>query len=438
MNTDLTPWLPCQAACELMGSTCFFLSIKDSAVLINGPRWCASIAASEMASIDKKYEKRIFCSELQEKDLLYGTGENLLAALEELKGEMTPSFLGILTSCSASLIGDDLNGICLSAGMKCPLAVLDSGGLRGEFYTGYRRALEKFIDTLSFPRMTRNPRTVNIIGWCSAYPNHRGDLTEIKRILSLAGIRIGICLGAEDTRLDDLAHFRKASLNIVLCPELGEAAARQLKEKYGMNFLLSHMPCGLDGTLAWVRSVARALQIEPDMAALEKEAAEEKEQVDAALSRLKINNRDLSSVIIFANLTEGTARGLLPALMDEYPDTGCLYLRMEGTPRKEKAEKEKSLIQSRPDRDNVFLWKEGMPLSLPEEGPILVLGNTFTRGEIGHYQRAVYVNLLSPAINLSVPSKCYAGLRGWLFFLSDIFREIYTLAYMNRTKPESQ
>lgn len=62
----------------------------------------------------------------------------------------------------------------------------------------------------------------------------------------------------------------------------------------------------------------------------------------------------------------------------------------------------------------------------------LVLGNSNIRNEAANYSRCIYRNFLMPRVNLSVPEKCYVGIKGWQYFLSDIIADFYTLAYMNR------
>ena len=110
-------------------------------ILINGPRWCATIAEREMARVEKKYERRIFCSEVKEIDLLYGADDALLLALEEVKKECNPKMIAVINSCSVSLIGDDIQGICHRANLACEIIAVDAGGLKGEFWEGYQDCL---------------------------------------------------------------------------------------------------------------------------------------------------------------------------------------------------------------------------------------------------------------------------------------------------------
>ena len=74
-----------------------------------------------------------------------------------------------------------------------------------------------------------------------------------------------------------------------------------------------------------------------------------------------------------------------------------------------------------------------MNRSMYQRGELaLVLGNSNTRNEVANFGRIIYRNFLMPRVSLGVPEKCYAGMKGWQIFMSDIIADVYTLAYMNR------
>lgn len=256
IDVDLNRWLPCQSRCELAGAASFFLSIKNSSILINGPRWCAMVAEREMAAAEKKYEKQMFCSEVKEVDLLYGADEAMQSALDEIKNEQKPDLIAVLNSCSVSLIGDDLKGICKNADMGCPVIPMDSGGLRGEFWHGYQIAVQKLLENLDLKTdCKRKNNKINIIGWCTSYPNWLGDLLEIKRMLKKINIEVGICLGADGVTVKTLDRLPEAALNMVLHPELGLNAAEFLKEKLGQDYVIAPIPYGMQNSLHWLKKL---------------------------------------------------------------------------------------------------------------------------------------------------------------------------------------
>lgn len=209
-SKSMDRWLPCQGYCEMAGSANFFLSLDRCVVLVHGPRWCSSIAAAEMAGIEKKYEKQFYCSEVKQQNLVFGAADELIDALHEIENEQHPSLIALLTSCSMSLIGDDLEGICRSADISCPVLTLDSGGLRGQFMMGYEKGLIRFLEDLPFAPVEKEPGTVNIIGWSTAYPLWEGNLREIRRLLSLIGIQVNVVLGEDGLSLEKAAELKKS------------------------------------------------------------------------------------------------------------------------------------------------------------------------------------------------------------------------------------
>ena len=412
-------WLPCQDSCEMAGSANFFLSIKDSVVLIHGPRWCSSIASSEMAAIEKKYERQFYCSEVSQANLVFGASDEILQGLEEIKEEAHPALTAVLNSCSVSLIGDDLEGVCRHAQLPGKILTMDSGGLRGEFITGYVRAMQKLIEAMSFTSGEQVPHSVNIIGWSTAYPNWQGNLSEIRRLLQEIGILLLGVLGNDGMTMDDIRQLPQAELNLVLYPELGLAGAKQLQEKTGTPYAVLPIPYGLIGSHQWLSQVADALSVIPDWQRIETEIQYRQEKIDLATFRLKGNNRNLIFGDMYACLTEGMARGLIPALLQEFPELGDIHLRLEGPHTIETVE-------------GTMGWEPFESIEIPQGELGLVVGNTNTRHEVGQYNQAIYKNFLMPQVVLAVPEKAYAGLAGWQTFLADVFTDFYTLGYMQK------
>ena len=185
-----------------------------------------------------------------------------------------------------------------------------------------------------------------------------------------------------------------------------------------MDYAILPVPYGLGGTRKWLAKATSLLGMAPDFSEIDRETGRRQEQIDLAVIRLKWNNRILRFGDIYACLTEGMAEGLIPALREEFPDPGDIHLRIEG-----------------PGEGNIegtIPWEPFEPVKVPKGELALVLGNSNTRNEAANYSRCIYRNFLMPRVNLAVPEKCYAGFKGWQYFLSDIIADFYTLAYMNR------
>ena len=424
MSTEqsMEKWLPCQSRCELAGAAAFFLSIENSAVLINGPRWCAMIAEREMASVEKKYEKRMFCSEVKEFDLLYGADDAMLDALDEVKNECNPEVIAVLNNCSVSLIGDDIEGICKRATMNCPVISMDAGGLRGEFWTGYQEAAKKSLAECKLNR-TEDCQTnlVNIIGWCTSYPNWKGDLEEVKRMLYMAGIEVGVCLGTDGVTIEEIKKIPLAYCNLVLHPELGVSVAELLKEQLGQEYFIVPIPYGMQGSLAWLKEIASKIGIQINLQRLEEEVAMNQEKIDEAIFQMKGSNKNITFRNAYLELTYGHAYGIVKALQEEFPDLEQIYLRIQGPAE-----------QSYPKIEGVRKWLRFETLEIEEEQSIdLIFGNVQSRLEIGNYHQVIFKNLLLPMQGITVYERPYAGILGWKYLLAEMIEDFQTMVYLN-------
>lgn len=429
-NQAMQRWLPCKSRCEMAGAASFFLSLKDSAILINGPRWCATIAEREMARTEKKYERRIFCSEVKEIDLLYGADDALLMALDEVKKECNPNMIAVINSCSVSLIGDDIQGICRRADLDCEIISVDAGGLKGEFWEGYQEALDKILDLVTakvkVEKETVQKNRINLLGWCNSYPNWQGDLKEIKRMLTACGFEVGVCIGMDETSVQDMLQLPLAVCNIVLYPELGSQAAKRLKREWGQEYLIAPVPYGMQCSITWLKQIAKKLQIDICTKELEAEIEYNQEKIDQAVFQLKADYKNLGFGNVYLTLPYGTAYGIVEALKTEFPELNEIYLKIEGP-----KEAEYPMIKG------VSEWKvKHESLSVEAEGISLVLGDWQTRLEVGKYDRTIFKNFLMPMQGVTIKERPYAGILGWKYFMAEVIEMFHLVGYLHPVKVE--
>lgn len=424
MNTDanMKRWLPCSSSCGLAGATSFFVSIKNSAVLLNAPRWCSIIVESEITLNDKKYEPKIFCSDIQELDLLYGAENVLHEALKEVDNELEPEVIAVLNSCAVSLIGADIEGVCNEVETKGVLIPLDVGGINGEFWDGYNIGICKMLEVLNFKKEVQNKNNVvNIIGISPTYPNWKGDLEEIKRLLKLASIEINICVGEDDVSLNDLRKIPKANLNLVLYPELGLDAAKILEKDIGQKYLISPVPYGFNGSLKWLMKICDKLNINANLKQIKAEIKDGQERIDKAYFTLKGSNKRIEFGDAYLCLTEGVAYSLTKALSEEFPELYDIYLRIEGPCSAEFKKPE-----------GIYEWGKYADIKNEDNTVDLVFGNEQSRIERKEFEKIIYKNFIIPSKYAIVRAKPYAGIIGWEFLLEDIFKDFQDKIFINK------
>lgn len=245
--------------CALTGAVAFFAGIPDAAMVVNGPLWCYYYALRHLEKSCPTLSNRLFCTQPDHTAIVYGTEEYLLEALQSIRQSSRPSVLFIENSCAVSLIGDDLAGIAAQADLPCPVICIDSGGLLGGFWEGYRAAAKAYLTAMPLnPRGEVAPHSVNLLGGTAGYYNAANDVQELRRLLELAGYQVLACPGAGSSTTE-IAAMTRAEVNIVLHDELGRDMALFLQRQYGMPYLSLLPPYGLEGSLTWLKTIGQTM-----------------------------------------------------------------------------------------------------------------------------------------------------------------------------------
>ncbi len=246
-------------SCALAGAAVMIGGITDSLMIANGPSWCYFYALRSIDEPGLHMGQRFRCTYPANQAVVFGTEKDILDALGHVK-EMSvqPKVVLLENSCALSLIGDDLQGIAESADLQCPIITLDSGGILGGFWAGYRKALKSLLKTVSIKYEPPKQPTVNLIGCCSSYYNEENDLNEIKRLLTLLGVKVNIMVGYKHN-YQELEKLGNAHVNVVIHGELGKEGACWMQKQWGIPFIAPLLPYGLAGTLAWGETIIGTL-----------------------------------------------------------------------------------------------------------------------------------------------------------------------------------
>ncbi|TCL36561.1 nitrogenase molybdenum-cofactor synthesis protein NifE [Anaerospora hongkongensis] len=248
--------------CGLTGAAAFFAGIPDAVIVTNGPLWCYFYALRYLEKPCTELGSRFYCTQAENHAVVYGTEESLLKTLEQIRQNCQPSVILIENSCAIGLIGDDIEGIARQAAMPCPVVCIDSGGLKGGFWEGYRAAAKSYFTAMPLkPRRMALPWTINLIGCTVGYYNSENDLRELKRLLSLAGYQVLACPGAGSSTAE-IACMAQAELNIVVHEELGLELAQFLQQVYGTPYVSLLPPYGMEGTVTWLKRIGEIMWLE--------------------------------------------------------------------------------------------------------------------------------------------------------------------------------
>lgn len=310
--------------CALTGAAAFIAGIPHSEVLVNGPLWCYFYALRYLERADYTMSLRIRGSQPDNNAVVYGAEKCIMQALQSLVSEgQQPSVLLLESSCSMSLIGDDLQGIVRKEKLPFPVVTMDCGGMLGGFAEGYARAAQKaFAALLPQQVAERRPLAVNLIGQTDYYLQGAADTEELKRLLQAAGYEV-LAVPGSGSSLEELQRIPQASLNIVTNVELGLAAAQYLEKKYSTPYIVAGLPYGIKGTLSWLEQIDAILPC-PQLDKVQAEADALQQMINAKNSEARLLWGSLWFDEVLVSGPSTAALCLAQALRTEWTDMGRL------------------------------------------------------------------------------------------------------------------
>jgi nitrogenase molybdenum-iron protein beta chain len=360
------------------------------------------------------------CTNMLERDVVFGGIDRLRETIKGSIEIMEADAYFVLSGCTSGIIGDDINSITEEfRKQNLPVYPIETPGFLGESYRGYEIAFTAFLKHIVKPA-ERQKHLVNLFGIMPYHdPFWEGNLEELTRILEKLGLQVNTFF-TRHQGIQDIRNSSAASLNIIISPWLLKSAAQEYTERFGVPFLRwPGLPIGASDTSAFIRAVAKALQIE------KRAEAVIKNEEDYVYSYLETAIGALSwkqfAVVGDAN----TVVGVIRFLANDYSFTPVVSIITDPVFRPEDFERIKEQIRSldyaRPPKI-VFetdQWKIQKELE-SQEDITLIIGSTNER-EIA-IQKGIQCNVISyPITDRLIFNRTYAGYRGSLTFVEDLY-----------------
>lgn len=289
----------CQGSiCQLLPGTAIVNSIPDSVVIVHGSLGCGGGGHSHNPNIRLRQTlagstnpRGAFwiSTNLNEKDVVSGGEAKLEEAILEADKRYRPASIIVISSCVPGIIGDDIdsvaarlqpqvNGVILPVHCEGFKTKIMATAYDAIYHSIARNLLDReeeeenqWQDELELLKeKQRRSRLVNLLNVSSMTPL---DEKELTRLLNALGLEVQIypCFAHPD----DMKYATQAALSISTCPTHDDYLVKHLKEKYGVPYILRHMPIGINNTSAWLRDIAKIFNLE-DVAErmIQKETAE--------------------------------------------------------------------------------------------------------------------------------------------------------------------
>ncbi|RXE55823.1 nitrogenase [Methanoculleus taiwanensis] len=337
--------------CMPLGGVLALRGVEDSIALVHGSQGCSTYM--RLANVEHFNEPiDIASSSLNEKQAIFGGEANLRKALDNVIRVYRPKVIGILTSCLAETMGDDIGRFVETYKTDREIRGLDIIPISTPSYSGTHT--EGFWATMRaviayYARPTERHQGVNVI-----VPNiSPADIREIKRLLDLMGLEYTLLpdysltldrpfggrykkIAPGGTPAAEIARMSGARATIQFgftCPEKF-SPGHFLEQRFGVPLINLPLPVGLDGTDLFVRTLREiSEQAVPGSIRLERgwlcDAMADAHKINAsarpviygepelvyALAKLCLENGSVPAVIASGTQNSGLA-GLLQPLLE--------------------------------------------------------------------------------------------------------------------------
>ncbi len=250
--------------CSTTQAACMVILVQDAAVISHGPVGCSSCfhefaftyrVNSPLRDVAAPTQRKIFSTNLQETDTIYGGGEKLMAGIREVYERTHPNAIFVLTTCAAGIIGDDVESICDEAetALGVPVVAIFCEGFRSKVWTtgfdaGYHGIARKLIK----PARERRSDVINVINfwgsdifseWFAAFGAKPNFITPYSTV-------------------ESLTWSSEAAATVQVCPTLGSYLGAALEQEFGVPEIKTAPPYGVAQTDRWFRELGKVLHKE--------------------------------------------------------------------------------------------------------------------------------------------------------------------------------
>ncbi|MDR2176069.1 MAG: hypothetical protein LBO82_09085 [Synergistaceae bacterium] len=245
--------------CSVTTATCAVALIQDSALISHGSVGCAGylhdfaftyrVNGAHRGVADPR-QRRIFSTNMDEHDTVYGGNEKLAAAIREVYERVKPNVIFIVTSCASGIIGDDVQGIADEAEREIgiPVSPVFCEGFRSRIWTsgfdaGYHGVARKLIK----PAAKKQPDLVNIVNFWGS-----DVFGEWFRRLGLRANYL-----TPYATVEQIEKSSEAAATVQICSSLGSYLGAALEQEFGVPEISVSPPYGIDQTEKWFRELGK-------------------------------------------------------------------------------------------------------------------------------------------------------------------------------------
>ncbi|MDD1727898.1 MAG: nitrogenase [Methanospirillum sp.] len=259
--------------CMPLGGVIAFKGIEGAMVLVHGSQGCSTYM--RLANVEHFHEPvDIASSSLNEKQTILGGEKNLNKALDNVLRVYQPTMLGILTTCLAETMGEDMDRMIRAYLQEHPnlgveIISVATPSYRGTHSEGFWATTRAII--AHYARVCESHNRINVI-----IPNiSPADIREIKRIMGLFGVEYTLIpdfsmtldrpyggryqkIPTGGTSPADVSRMPGAPVTIqfgLTCPD-ALSPGLYLEQQFGVRLINLPIPIGVDNVDQFIAALS--------------------------------------------------------------------------------------------------------------------------------------------------------------------------------------
>jgi nitrogenase molybdenum-iron protein alpha chain len=247
--------------CSTSKAACMTILVQDGAVISHGPVGCSSCyhefaftyrVNSPLRGVEQPRQRKIYSTNLLEKDTVYGGGEKLAATIREVHTRTRANVIFVLTTCAAGIIGDDVDSVCEEAEQELgvPVVAIFCEGFKSKVWTtGFDAAYHGIARKLIQPPRRRRTDVINVINFWGS------DI--FKDWFEAFGVTPNYI--TPYSTLESLRWSSEAAATVQACSTLGSYLGAALEQEFGVPELPTAPPYGIVQTDRWFTALGKLL-----------------------------------------------------------------------------------------------------------------------------------------------------------------------------------
>ena len=257
LKTELSCYGQCSDCQEFCANT-LLTFIQDAAVVCHSPIGCYSPQAvrdngGHACARDRKlpeFKCETICTNIQERDTIYGGAEKLKKACFEAHKRANPTAIFITTSCASGIVGDDIESAAVEVSdeLGIPVIPVSCEGFKSRIWsTGFDAAFHAIAKHIVKPAKERKKDVVNVY-------NFQGS-DVFTPLLAKLGLKVQYVVPMNT--VPQLEKISEATCSATMCETLSTYVITAFTQHFGVPEVKAAPPYGIKWTDEWLREIAR-------------------------------------------------------------------------------------------------------------------------------------------------------------------------------------